>query len=135
MITRVAVASQNKKTITSHAGKCRHFYIYSIDREGNYTKELVDLSKEETLHYTFHEDPAANPHNYLYDMDILLTQSIGQGAIQKLALQNVTAYIIQETDPDTAIKKLIEGTLEAFAPVSSHKGHASCNCGGHHHHH
>lgn len=135
MSTKVAVTSQDKKTITGHAGKCRHFYIYTIDTEGNFKKDLIDLSKNETLHHTFHDDPSANPHNYLYDMDIILTQSMGQGAINRLATQNVTVYAIQETDPEIAIKKLIEGTLEAFAPVSNHKSHTSCNCGGHHHHH
>ena len=66
-------------------------------------------------------------------MDILLTQGIGQGAILRLSKQNVTVYTVKEEDPDIAIKKLINGTLEAFAPVSNHKNHASCNCGGHHH--
>ena len=135
MSTKVAITSQNKKTITGHAGKCRHFYIYTIDTEGNFEKELIDLAKDETLHHTFHDDPSPNPHNYLYDMDIILTESMGQSAVVKLATQNVTVYSIQETDPELAIKKLIEGTLEAFAPVSNHKSHTSCNCGGGHHHH
>jgi hypothetical protein len=55
----------------------------------------------------------------------------------------VACYKIEETDPDTAIDKLIKGTLEAVAPVSHEKSGCNCNCGGghghnhgqHHHHH
>ena len=119
MITKVAISSLNKKLITAHAGKCRNFYIYTLKSTGEYTKKLISLKRNETLHYTFHDDKTPNPHNYLFDMDILLTQGIGQGAILNLAKQNVTVYTIQETDPDIAIKKLIEGTLEAIAPVSN----------------
>lgn len=135
MYTKVAITSQDKKTITGHAGKCRNFYIYTIDKKGKFEKDLINLTNEETLHHAFQDDSSSKSNNYLYDMDIILTQSMGQGAILKLASQNVTVYTIQETDPEVAIKKLIEGTLEAYAPVSNHKSHTSCNCGGHHHHH
>jgi predicted Fe-Mo cluster-binding NifX family protein len=56
-------------------------------------------------------------------------------------MNNVAAYVIQEKDPDTAVEKLLNGTLEAFEPDSHHHDHhehvheGSCggNCGGHHH--
>ena len=126
MNTKVAISSQNKKTITGHAGKCLHFYIYTIKEDGNFDKELIHLEKNETLSYTFHEDKTPSPFNYLFDMDILLTLQIGQGGVLRLAKQNVTAYMVQEKNPDTAIKKLIEGTLEAIAPVNNPIGNHHC---------
>jgi predicted Fe-Mo cluster-binding NifX family protein len=135
MSTKIAVSSQNKKTITGHAGKCLHFFIYNVNSEGNFEKESLTLEKDNSLHEGIHGINRAHP---IFDMDILLTLSIGSGAIQKLATKGVTAYNIQENDPDMAIKLLIEGTLKVYSNHShSHEGHqhghAGCNCGGHSH--
>ena len=136
MKTIVAVTAQNRKTIFEHAGKCRNFLIYTIDDNVIIKKNLLELSEEETLHHFFHQEKSdVNATNSLFDVDILLTRGIGDGAIQKLAMQNVVCYKIEETDPDTAINKLINGTLEAMSPVSHDKSGCGCNCGGQHHHH
>ena len=125
MQTKVAVSSQNKRTITGHAGKCYHFYIYTIEEDGSYQKESLKLEKGNSLHDVLHGPVENHP---IFEMDILLTQSIGQGAVQKLASKNLRAHNIQEEDPDTAIKKLIEGTLQAYASAPHDHSH-------HHHHH
>lgn len=136
MKTLVAVTAQNRKTISEHAGKCRNFLIYTIADNIVINKKLLELSEEETLHHFFHQEKNdTKAASSLFDVDILLTRGIGDGAIQKLAMQNVVCYKIEEIDPDTAINKLINGTLEAMSPVSHDKSGCSCNCGGNHHHH
>ncbi len=132
MKTIVAVTAQNRKTIFEHAGKCRNFLIYTIENDVITTKKLLELTKEESLHNVLHE---VNATSVLFDIDILLTRGIGNGAIQKLAKQNVACYKIEETDPDTAINKLIKGTLEAVAPVSHESSGCNCDGGQGHHHH
>jgi len=137
MKTIVAVASQNKKVIFEHAGKCRNFIIYTIENNSIESKKILELSKEETLHNASH-NAVGTFESSLLDVNILLTRGIGNGLIQKLASQNVACYKIEETDPDTAIHKLINGTLEAVAPVSHSTSGCNCNCGGghgNHHHH
>ena len=129
MKTIVAIASQNKKIIFEHAGKCRNFLIYSINKDVVESKKILELGKDETLHNTSHNEGTTFTSS-LFDVDILLTRGIGNGLIQKLARQNVACYKIEETDPDTAIEKLIKGTLEAVAPVSHEKSGCNCNCGG-----
>ncbi len=136
MKTIVAVTAQNRKTIFEHAGKCRNFLIYTIKNNVIATKKLLELSKEETLHHFFHQEKDNNSTaSSLFDIDILLTKGIGEGAIQKLAKQNVACYIIKETDPDTAINKLISGTLETVSPVSHNKSGHNCNSNTQHNHH
>jgi predicted Fe-Mo cluster-binding NifX family protein len=115
MNTIVAVTSQNKKTISEHAGKCRNFIIYTINNNEIEQKRLLELSLEETLHNFFHGENSLKS-SVILDVDIILTKGIGEGLIQKLAIHNTTCYKIIESDPDSAIKKLINGTLEAFAP-------------------
>lgn len=141
MITKIAITSQNKRTVTEHAGKCRNFFVYEVDEEGNIKKDMLLLEKEQMLHESLHSEGTENP---IFNMNMLLTGSIGQGAVQKLAAKGIRAYIIKETDPDTAIEKLIQGTLQAYANAHhhhhdndhEHEGHGGCgcNCGGGHHH-
>ncbi len=125
MKTLIAITSQNKKTITKHAGQCRNFLIYTIEKDKITNKRILELEPNETLKYSFHEDKSKDPKNLIFDVDVLLTGSIGEGGVNKLAKQNVTAYIVEEKDPETAVKKLIKGTLEAFSPVSH--SHGGCN--------
>ena len=125
MKTIVAITSQNKKTITKHAGQCRNYLIYTIENDKITNKRILELGSDETLKYTFHEDSSKDPKNLIFDVDILITGSIGEGGINRLAKQNVTAYIVEEKDPEIAVEKLIKGTLEAFSPVSHSLG--GCN--------
>ena len=122
MKTIVAITSQNKKTVTKHAGECKNYLIYTIEEYKVTNKIILELQENETLKYTFHIDQNENPKNSLFDVDIILTRSIGRGGVNRLAKQNVIAYIIEEKDPEMAIEKLIKGTLEAITPVS----HESC---------
>ncbi len=116
MSTKIAVTAQNRKTISGHAGACRNFYIYTVDDLGQFSKELLELTKDETLKYTFHEDTSAHPQNKIFEMDVLLTKGIGLGGVHRLANHNVDARIIQETDPDVAVKKYLDNSLIFLEP-------------------
>ena len=129
MKTIVAISAQNRKTIFEHAGRCRNFLIYTIEDGQITNKKLLELTQEETLHNVLHNP---NESSVLFDVDIILTRGIGNGAIQKLAKHNVACYKIEETDPVAAIEKLINGTLEAIAPVSHEN--SGCNCNHEHSH-
>lgn len=128
MKTIIAVSSQNKRTISQHAGACRNYYIYEIENDKVISKELLSLEKNETLKYTFHEDDSENPQNKLFHVNIILTGGIGAGATAKLAIRDIKAYVIEEKDPDTAIEKIIKGELQAVIPAA-HAG--GCSCGNH----
>ena len=123
MPIKVAITTQNRKTISSHAGACRNYLIYTISDEGSYEKELLELEKNETLRYTFHDDTSENPQNKIFDMDVLLTGGIGQGGVKRLASKNVITRVIKELEPDVAIEKFIAKTLDFFEPENHHQGH------------
>jgi len=140
MSTKVAITVQDKLNITGHAGHCEFFFLYEIDEEGNINKSSIEINESETLHNFLHGNIASFPNHFINNVDILLTQGIGQGAINKLMNHQVVTYIIHENNPDIAIQKLIEGTLESYGSANDHNGsQAGCNCGGghdhgHHHH-
>jgi predicted Fe-Mo cluster-binding NifX family protein len=62
---KIAVTSQNHKIVTQHAGRCRKFWIFSID------KKLLELPKTQSLH----ESSTHEPHP-LDDIDVLITAGI-----------------------------------------------------------
>lgn len=126
----VAVAFQNKKSIFEHLGKCRNFLIYTINDDIVESKNLIELTKEETLHAFFNGENNSK-RNVLLEVDILLTRGIGKGAVENLARYDITCFKIEETDPDKAITQLINGTLEAMSPVSYSISGCNCNCKNH----
>lgn len=128
MKTRVAVTFQNKTSIFNHTGKCKNYLIYTIDNSVIESRQLLELSQEETLHAFFNNKNDTKRH-ILFESDILLTKGIGNGAIEKLAKYGVACYKINESDPDMAINKLINGTLEAMSPISNSVSGCNCNCG------
>ena len=47
---QIAVTSQNRKTVTEHAGKCRKFWIYDIKAGRVVSRQLVELGIEHSFH-------------------------------------------------------------------------------------
>ncbi|BCB27126.1 nitrogen fixation [Sulfurimicrobium lacus] len=127
---KVAVTSQNFKSITGHAGKSRRFLIFDV---------TVPCDPEEVgrldlpMEMSFHEF-AGGPHP-LDDMDVILTASAGQGFINKLAQRGVKVVISGEKTPRTAVRDLFMGLVKPAAPhVHEHeldilqaKGHSCCS--------
>lgn len=95
---RIAVCSQNRKTVTDHAGKCRKFWIYEVRQGQVFGKSLLELPIEQSMH----ETPAGQAHP-LDDMDVLITQGIGSGMQQRLERNQTQTIVTMETDPDRAV--------------------------------
>ena len=95
------MTSQNRKTVTEHAGKCRKFWIYET-RAGRVTgKTLLELSIEQSLHAS----PAGEPHP-LDGVDVLITAGIGDGLRQRLLGKGIETVVSLEADPDAAVEAL-----------------------------
>ena len=104
---KIAVTSQNKHQITGHAGKCRKFWIYSIDHNQIQDKALLELPKEQS----FHESSPQQPHP-LDQVQVFISAGIGNGLKQRLINKGITPIVTTIDNPDTAIKAYLEGTLE-----------------------
>lgn len=102
-ILRVAICSQNRKTITEHAGKCRKFWIYDIRQGTILGKTLLELPLEQALH-----SAAADQAHPLDDVHILIAASMGSGLQQRLQRRGIQGIVTTETDPDQAITDLLE---------------------------
>ncbi len=144
MQAQVAITTnKNGDKISEHAGHVVYFKIYTIDEEkGLIDSKVIKVDKEHTLHNLLH-NPETNPEEHeVLQSQILLTGGIGMGAIQRLANMGIRAYMVEEKNPDEAIKQLIEGTLKAVDPSTfkhhhhhhDHDHGHDHDCNGHHHH-
>lgn len=95
---KIAVASQNRKAVTAHAGKCRRFWIYEI-QDGEVTgRDLLELTKDQS----FHEAPPYMSHP-LDEVSVLICGGMGEGLKHRLGVKGIEAVVTQETDPDKVV--------------------------------
>lgn len=122
----IAVASQNRREVTGHAGACRRFWIYEVWHDRVHDKSLLELRREQT----FHENHA---HTHPLDpVRALIAGGMGAGLVRRLEAKGIDAVITPETDPDAAVSAYLAGTLERAEPETHvHRpdagGHV-CHC-------
>lgn len=132
---KIAVTSQNFRTVTGHAGRARRFLIYDVPpgREPALVERL-DLPRELAMH-EFH---AAGPHP-IDGVDVILSEGFGEGFARRMAKRGIIAATTDKTDPVDAVKAyLAHLAIGGEAPTA-----ATCGCGhgqadeghGHAHHH
>jgi predicted Fe-Mo cluster-binding NifX family protein len=115
---KIAVASQNRRTITEHAGRCRKFWIYEIEQGEVSRKAILELPKEQS----FHDSSPHEPHP-LDDVQVLISRGMGQGLMHRLAARGIQGVITAETEPDQAVAAYLDGTLLPGSPCSQAHGH------------
>jgi predicted Fe-Mo cluster-binding NifX family protein len=123
----IAIASQNFRTITGHAGMTRRFMVFNAE-PGQPPQEVdrLDLPKEQAIH-EFQGD--AHP---LDAVQVVIAGSAGAGFVNRMAARGIKAIATAETDPVTAVVDYLAGTLAAPAPDDhgAEGGGCNCSCGG-----
>lgn len=129
---RIAVTSQNFRTVTGHAGRARRFLIYTVEPGAEPAGEPVeadrlDLPKELAMH-EFHGD---GPHP-LDGVDVILTQGFGEGFARRMAGRGIAAATTDRTDPADAVKDYLARPRTG----DDQDADTTCGCGhGHEHRH
>ena len=112
-VYQIAVSSQNRKTVTEHAGKCRKFWIFDIQHGQVTAKNLLELPIEETLHSA----TAGQPHP-LDEVSVLITAGMGGGLQQRLKQRGILGVVTAQTNLDLAVADFLAGKVEPFAARS-----------------
>jgi predicted Fe-Mo cluster-binding NifX family protein len=134
---RIAVTSQNFRTVTGHAGRARRFIVFEADA-GQPAREIerLDLDTDMAIHGYNHE--AAHP---LDSMQVLITGGAGEGFVRHLAARGVMVVATPETDPQLAVEAFFAGRVMSASEACNHdhsdlgedshddSGH-SCGCHG-----
>jgi predicted Fe-Mo cluster-binding NifX family protein len=109
---RIAVASQNWRTVTAHPGKTRRFLVFET-MPGADPREVdrIDLPREMTLH-----NRPGVPDHPLFHVDAVISGSAGDGFVRRLGDHGVRVATTSERDPLTAIRLFLADALPAAPP-------------------
>jgi len=99
---KIAVCSQNCRTVTGHAGKCRRFRIFHVDGQQVTEADPVELPLDGTFRVTAGE--AGHP---LYAMDALITTGMGEGLACRLRAQRVRPFVTELDEPLEAVRAFL----------------------------
>jgi predicted Fe-Mo cluster-binding NifX family protein len=115
---KIAVTSQNSRSVTEHAGVCRKFWIYDTNGDQVTGRQLLELSKDQSFH-------AADPHasHPLDGVAVLITGGMGAGLARRLAQRGIEGIVTNESDPDTAAAAYVKGTLKRDMSMCSGHRH------------
>ena len=128
MIMKIAVTSQNRSSITEHAGKCRKFWVYEVANRQVSGKQLLELPLAQSFHESAHAPDPQAPHP-LDGVSLLITASAGVGLKARLRQKGMAVCVTSETDPDHAVAAWLQGTLPEVASAPQ-----DCDCGHNHDH-
>jgi predicted Fe-Mo cluster-binding NifX family protein len=122
----IAIASQNFRTVTPHAGMTRRFMIFEVS-SGHAPQVIsrLDLPRGQSIHECAGSDP--HPLDYV---DVVIAGSAGAGFVDRMARRGVKAVATAETDPIQAITQFLTGTLPP--PAEEEGSDCSCHCQGTH---
>jgi predicted Fe-Mo cluster-binding NifX family protein len=123
---KIAVTSQNFRTVTGHAGHARRFLIF--DAEPGYEPLEVEqllLPKELVMH----EFRGDGPHP-VDGVEVILSAGFGEGFAQRMAARGIIAVRTEKTDPAAAVTHY----LECLAAGLDLPTGATCDCGHDHSH-
>lgn len=122
---RIAVSSQNFKTITGHAGKSRRFLVYETDGGATPAEvDRLDLPMEMSVHeYQGDDHPL-----FQLGLAALVTQGAGQGFVQRMARHGIVVHATSESDPLRAVT-LVSAGLPLAAALPHEHDHV--HAGGH----
>ena len=125
---KIAVTSQNFRTVTPHAGKTRRFLVYEAAEGGEPIEvDRLDLPKELSMH-EFH---GGSPHP-LDAVDVIIAGSFGEGFATRMAARGIVAVATDLTDPVEAVKEYLARLQSGGEPPAG----TACGCGhGHGHAH
>lgn len=121
---KIAVSSQNFRTITGHAGRARRFLVYEVGAGSTVTElERIDLPIEGAMHGF--DDRQPHP---LDQASVLITGGAGDGFVQRMLRRGVRVAVTGETDPEKAVHAFLAGCLKRptaqDAACDSGSGHA-----------
>ncbi len=106
---KIAVTSQNRKTVTDHAGQCRKFWIFETEFADVVEKHLVELPLQLRI-----RDTQPNP---LDGVNVLITGGMASGLRYHLKQRGIQAVSTLESDPERAVAAWLNGTLDETPPL------------------
>lgn len=96
---KIAVASQNRRTVTGHAGRCRRFWIFDTDGDDLLQRELIELDKSTTLHELAPAIPAP-----LQLVEVLIAAEMCANLVTRLQRNGIVGHTSSCSEPEAAVR-------------------------------
>ena len=116
---KIAVATNNEKTVAGHVGRCRGFLVYDIEEQKIKRIELREntfTNHSQSEHNHEHHSGGGHRHGRLVeglsDCNYLIFKSGGWRMIENLQENNIEPILTDEKFTDDAVNKFLEGKLE-----------------------
>ena len=113
---RIAVTSQNFRTVTGHAGRARRFIVFDVV-SGEPPREIARLDLDADMAIHGFDQRARHP---LDDMDVLITGGAGEGFVRHLAARGVRVVATGESDPQLAVAAFLAGRIKSASEGCTH---------------
>ena len=99
---KIAITSQNRRSVTDHAGRCRRFWVYDVE-DGQVTgRTLLELDKTDTLHAVSPAIPDA-----LAAVDVLVSTGMCDNLVARLGRNGIEARQTTCDEPDVALREFL----------------------------
>ena len=123
---KIAIVTDDGKTISRHFGRATHYLVVTAEDGKIIERELREklghqhFSSEEHGHHEHGSDhgPHAGNHDRhvsmvqaIADCQVLLCGGMGMGAYESVRQLNITPYVTDETDVDSAVQTFLQGNL------------------------
>nr|WP_319483252.1 NifB/NifX family molybdenum-iron cluster-binding protein [uncultured Cohaesibacter sp.] len=131
---KIAVSSQNFRTVTNHAGKARRFLVYTVGEDLQPVEtDRIDMPKEMSMH-EFGNSSGVHP---LDAVDVVLSASFGAGFARRMQARGVIASITDKTEPLDAVREFMMNgqTLPQLCECNHDHGHDHGHSHDHDHAH
>jgi predicted Fe-Mo cluster-binding NifX family protein len=109
---RIAVASQNFRTVTSHVGRTRRFFVFEAI-PGEPAREVDRLNMPKGM--AVHDYHGEGPHP-LDEVEAIIAGSVGKGFVERMGARGIAAVATSETNPALAAQAFVENRLLPAAP-------------------
>ncbi len=131
---KIAVASNDKITVSEHFGRTRGFVIFEVENGAIKSFEYRDntfidhsMGKEST----HSENPHERIINVLSDCKAVISRGMGRRLVGDLTAHALEAYITDEPDVNKAIELYLSGNLtnliDSACDHSHENGESNCN--------
>ena len=123
---KIAIVTDDGRTISRHFGRATHYLVVTAEDGKPLVRELREklghqhFGSEEHGHHEHDSDHGAHTGNHdrhvsmvqaIADCQVVICGGMGMGAYDSLRQLNITPYVTDETDIDTAVQLFLEGKL------------------------
>lgn len=122
---KIAVVSNNEKTISKHFGRAKHYIVFTIDEKKITGSQLIEKKVFHSGSHNHHEHGQGHgQHQHgqghkrhaemiapIADCNVLITGGMGQKAYNKFSTATMQVYLTDQQSPEEAVRSYLEGKL------------------------